>query len=60
MPCQVSPAPIQDLFAGMDFNDDDGKAWEQESDLREVIRYARGSKLLSIPSDWRPLLPGGI
>ena len=60
MPCQVSPAPIQHLFATMEFDTGDGIAWEQESDLREVIRYARGSKLLSIPPDWRPLLPNAI
>lgn len=59
MPWQVSPAPLEELFAAMDF-DDEGREWEQQADLREVIRYSRGSILLKIPPTWRPLLPTAI
>ena len=56
---QVSAAPLQQQFAAMSF-DDEGKAWEQEADLRDVIQYVRGAKKLIIPDGWRPLLPTEI
>jgi len=28
-----------------------------DADMVNVIRYLRGSKLLEIPDEWRPLLP---
>jgi hypothetical protein len=59
-PWQVeSESTALELFATMAFCDE-GQAWDQEADLRRVIRYARGSKRLHIPSEWRPLLPTEI
>ena len=55
-PLQVSSASLQDQFANLVY-DAEGIAWEQESDLRKVIRYIRGSKKLKIPEGWRHLLP---
>ena len=56
---QVSSSPLQEQFAAMVY-DEEGRAWERESDLRFVIRYARGSKKLQIPEGWRDLLPTAI
>ena len=56
---QVSSEPLQEQFAAMSY-DDEGKAWEQEADLRDVIQYVRGAKKLIIPDGWRPLLPTEI
>ena len=56
---QVSQATVRDLFAAMEYNEE-GRAWEQEADLRDVIQYTRGSQKLVIPEGWRPLLPSTI
>lgn len=40
--------------------DDDSEQWDEEADLRDAIRYARGSKLLKIPPGWRDVLPTSI
>ncbi|CAL1126778.1 unnamed protein product [Cladocopium goreaui] len=47
-PFAVSSEPLQEQFAAMSY-DDEGKAWEQEADLRDVIQYVRGAKKLIIP-----------
>ena len=57
--CQVLDASTKDLFAAMEF-DDEGRAWELEGDLRDVIRYTRGSKRLVFPDGWRDLLPSAM
>ena len=36
---------------------DECRAWDREADLWEVVKYARGSKLLKIPPSWRDVLP---
>ena len=43
----------------MEYNEE-GRAWEQEADLRDVIQYTRGSKKLVIPEVSSPLLPSTI
>ena len=58
-PLQVSEGTVRDLFAAMEYNEE-GRAWEQEADLRDVIEYTRGSKKLVIPEGWRQLLPSTI
>lgn len=35
-------------------------SWDEEADLRDVIRYARGSSKLRIPDGWREVLPSTI
>eukprot|EP00435_Cladocopium_sp_Y103_P048266 s607_g14.t1 len=40
-----SESTALELFAAMAFCDE-GRAWDQEADLRRVIRYARGSSVL--------------
>jgi hypothetical protein len=40
------------MYANLPWDD----CWE-DAEVRSVIRYIRGSKLLAIPADWRPLLP---
>lgn len=52
---QVSPEPLQILFANMTWAE--SADWDMEADLRRVVRYARGSKRLSIPGGWREFLP---
>lgn len=43
---------LKTLYASLEWGDgcDDAA-------MREVIVYLRGSRLLNIPEDWRPLLP---
>jgi len=43
---------LRDLYAQLPWGDD----WNDAS-LNDVIIYLRGSKLLNIPAEWRPLLP---
>ena len=33
------------------------REWNEEADLTDVIRYARGSRLLRIPPSFRDVLP---
>lgn len=52
------PQPVLDpkrIFESMELSQGDCLA-----NLRLVIHYLRGSKLLRIPRDWRPLLPDSI
>ena len=46
---------VKDLYAQLPWAD----GWD-DADLRDVIFYLRGSKLLTIPADWRPLLPSEL
>lgn len=55
-PCQEDPLNVLDMFAAMQFGDED-RAWDAEADLRRVVRYVRGSKRLVIPQTWRPVIP---
>ena len=48
-----------ELFGAMKW-DGDSEQWDEEADLRDAIRYARGSKLLKIPPGWRDVLPTTI
>lgn len=43
---------LKDLYAQLPWGDD----WKDAS-LNDVIFYLRGSTLLNIPAEWRPLLP---
>jgi hypothetical protein len=47
------------LFTNMEWCNE-SIAWDEEGDLRDAIRYARGSKKLSIPPEWRDALPTTI
>lgn len=38
----------------------ESEKWDEEADLRDVIRYARGSTKLRIPDGWRDVLPTTI
>ena len=40
--------------------DHESVSWEEEGDLRDVIEYVRGSKLLRLPNEWRAVLPTSI
>lgn len=53
---QVLPGNLPSLFACMPW-DDESVAWCEEADLRDALRYVRGSKLLKIPLEWRVVLP---
>lgn len=35
----------------------ESSAWDEEADLRDAVRYARGSRLLQIPNGFRDVLP---
>ena len=62
MPCHIPEVPDETsraLFAAMSF-DAEGRVWEQETDLRHALAYARGSKRLAIPDEWRHLIPKSI
>lgn len=56
---QVSSDSIFNLFDKMKW-DQQSIAWEQEADLRKVLQYARGSKLLRLPEGWREIIPKEI
>jgi hypothetical protein len=43
----------------MDFSDE-CRAWDLEADLGRVVKYVRGSKKLSIPPEWKNLIPKSI
>ena len=47
---------ILDLFKQKTFDE----SWDSHADLKDVIVYCRGSKLLKIPAEWRPWLPTSI
>lgn len=44
--------PFTTVFAQLQYSD----LWE-DAVMSEVVRYARGSKYLCIPPEWRPLMP---
>ena len=48
-----------ELFNEMEW-DDQCRSWDEEADLRDVIRYARGSRHLQIPPGWKDVLPKTI
>ena len=54
---QVSDRPLIDLWNNAQFEWDD--LWH-DCDLMDVIRYARGSKKLKVPKEWRPHLPSHL
>lgn len=56
---QVSSDSIFNLFEKMKW-DQQSIAWEQEADLRKVLQYARGSKLLRVPEGWKEIIPKEI
>ena len=56
---QVAPESFMDLFGKMNFGEE-CKQWDSEADLVRVVQYARGSKKLSIPREWRELIPKTI
>jgi hypothetical protein len=56
---EVSEETFQSLFAKMDFSDE-CRAWDLEADLGRVVKYVRGSKKLSIPPEWKNLIPKSI
>lgn len=47
--------PLTELFAGLSYDD----LWDDAS-LKDCISYARGSRLLVIPAEWRPHLPNSL
>ena len=47
------------LFTNMEWCNE-SIAWDEEGDLRDAIRYARGSKKFRIPPEWRDALPTTI
>ncbi len=47
--------PLTELFAGLSYDD----LWDDAS-LKDCISYARGSRLLEIPAEWRPYLPNSL
>ena len=47
------------LFKNMEWGPE-SISWDEEADLRDVIRYARGSSKLRIPDGWREVLPTTI
>lgn len=59
LPCQVPSGSLVDLFGQMEW-DDQSRQWEGEADLRKVITYLRGSKLLRIPTEWRAVIPTNV
>ena len=55
-PWKVPGGCLITLFDNMPWCDESNR-WDEEADLRNVIRYARGSKRLSIPEGWKAVLP---
>ena len=47
--------PLVELFASLSYDD----MWDDAA-LRDCIYYTRGSHLLEIPGQWRPVLPNSI
>ena len=58
-PWKVPGGCLITLFDNMPWCDESNR-WDEEADLRNVIRYARGSKRLSIPEGWKAVLPKTI
>lgn len=56
---QESNGSLVELFAKMSW-DDGSSDWDMEADLKRVILYVRGSKLLRIPPEWRKVIPHSI
>ena len=56
---QVSGDSFLHLFAEMDFSEECRK-WDMEADLCDVLRYVRGSRKLSIPQEWRNVIPTSL
>ena len=53
---EVSAEPFKMQFAHMVFGEQ-CQLWDREADLTRVVKYVRGSKKLSLPLDWRELIP---
>lgn len=53
---QVPSGSLPDLFQNMAWGAQSDE-WDREADLWMAIRYARGSKLLRIPEEWRDVIP---
>lgn len=53
---QVPQQTVLELFKQAAFDD----LWDDSSDIRDVLVYARGSKRLCIPSGWRDALPSEL
>lgn len=51
----VTP-PAAETFAQAEFGADEDSAWS-EANLEDVVRYLRGGKNLSIPDEFRRVLP---
>ena len=56
---QEVAGPLPELFENMAW-DTGSISWDEEADLKRVIRYVRGSKLLKIPESWRSVIPTSI
>jgi len=56
---QEPDGALVELFAKMSW-DDGSSDWDVEADLKRVIVYVRGSKLLRIPPEWRKVIPHSI
>lgn len=50
---------LPELFHAMEWNSE-STVWDGEGDLWKAIAYARGSKLLNIPNEWRWAIPTAI
>lgn len=57
--CQVPSGSTTSLFSQLPW-DVESVSWEEEADLRDVIEYVRGSKLLRLPDEWRAVFPSAI
>ena len=58
-PSKVASGNLIKLFENMPWCEE-SQRWDEEADLRDVLRYARGSKRLVIPEGWKPVLPKTI
>lgn len=56
---QEPSGSLPELFAQMEW-DEGSSEWDQEADLRRVVKYVRGSKHLKLPEEWRNVLPVSI
>ena len=53
---QEKTLSLPKLFESMQWTDESSN-WTDEADLDRAIKYARGSKRLKLPVEWREVLP---
>ena len=52
---QVPAKSVLELWKETEFAE--GDDWDEYTDILDVVRYARASKRLKIPPEFRPFLP---